>query len=93
MMLPFSVLYMDVFCHLQCPSTAELENFKTAVQFGDVTWHAGPMNMQVENMNEILLGLSLNISSDIDKIFNISRKYRTLSQRDVPGSTFNSSFQ
>lgn len=41
--------------------------------------------MQMENMNEILLGLSLNISSDLDEMFNLTRKYRTLSQRDVPG--------
>ncbi|XP_076091967.1 uncharacterized protein LOC143063623 [Mytilus galloprovincialis] len=73
---------------LKCPSDQDLKAFKEAVTiYGDITWHAGPMNMQMENMNEILLGLSLNISSDLDEMFNLTRKYRTLSQRDVPGMT------
>jgi hypothetical protein len=62
--------------------------FKEAVAKGDITWHAGPMNMQIENMNELLLGLSLNISTDLDSMFGINRKHRVLSQRDVPGNFF-----
>ena len=43
------------------------------------------MNMQPENMNEILFQMSLNMSFELDKKFNIQRSFPTLSQRDVPG--------
>ncbi|XP_021341777.1 uncharacterized protein LOC110442470 [Mizuhopecten yessoensis] len=72
---------------LKCPNETSVELFKAAVNRGDITWHAGPMNMQFENMNEILFQLSLNISSDLDAMFKIQRKFPTLSQRDVPGMT------
>ncbi|KAK3087454.1 hypothetical protein FSP39_006109, partial [Pinctada imbricata] len=73
---------------LICPNKTEIDQFVTAVIKGDITWHAGPMNMQPENMNRLLFDLSLNISSDLDKTFNVSRmSMATLSQRDVPGMT------
>jgi hypothetical protein len=58
--------------------------FKEAVAKGDITWHAGPMNMQIENMNELLLGLSLNISTDLDSMFGINRKHRVLRCQVIP---------
>ncbi|XP_071097043.1 uncharacterized protein [Haliotis cracherodii] len=72
---------------LACPSTKDVAAFRDAVMRGDITWHAGPMNMQPENMNQALFELSLNISLDVDAEFGIKRKYATLSQRDVPGMT------
>jgi len=57
-----------------------------AIKLGDVAYHAGPMNMQPENMNALLFELSLNISLNIDNFMGIQRQYRTLSQRDVPGN-------
>ena len=58
----------------------------TAIKNGDVSYHAGPMNMQPENMNQLLFELSLNMSTNLDQAFDIQRQYRTLSQRDVPGT-------
>ncbi|XP_033729575.1 uncharacterized protein LOC117318725 [Pecten maximus] len=72
---------------LKCPNETAVEHLKAAIVRGDITWHAGPMNMQPENMNKILFELSLNISSDLDAMFNIQRRFPTLSQRDVPGLT------
>ena len=71
---------------LQCPSKTELANFTAAVKRGDITWHAGPMNMQVENADEALFEFGLSLSDRLDKMFGISRQFKTLSQRDVPGS-------
>ncbi len=71
---------------LQCPNEVELSNFTAAVKRGDITWHAGPMNMQSENMiSDTMYQLGLRLSSDLDKRFGIKRQFRTLSQRDVPG--------
>ncbi|XP_046551245.1 uncharacterized protein LOC124260970 isoform X2 [Haliotis rubra] len=72
---------------LACPSDKDVAAFREAVLRGDITWHAGPMNMQPENMNQALFELSLNISLDVDAEFGIKRKFATLSQRDVPGMT------
>ncbi|XP_022328600.2 uncharacterized protein LOC111127633 isoform X2 [Crassostrea virginica] len=72
---------------LMCPNETEIEYFQAAISRGDITWHAGPMNMQPENMNEILFQMSLNMSFELDKNFNIQRSFPTLSQRDVPGLT------
>ena len=60
--------------------------FKSAVKKGYITWHAGAMNMQSEFMDQSLYEFSLNMSLQLDKQFGIHRKYRVLSQRDVPGT-------
>ncbi|XP_055957826.1 uncharacterized protein LOC130013170 [Patella vulgata] len=70
---------------LQCPSAKDLQNFYGAVARGDITWHAGPMNMQYEMMDRSLIEFSLQLSDDLDEMFKIQRKYKTVSQRDVPG--------
>ncbi|XP_062571302.1 uncharacterized protein LOC134233351 [Saccostrea cucullata] len=72
---------------LLCPNETEKEYFEAAIKRGDITWHAGPMNMQPENMNSLLFQMSLNMSFDLDKRFGITRLFPTLSQRDVPGLT------
>lgn len=69
----------------QCPNSSQLAMFKTAVAKGYITWHAGPMNLQPENGVEWLFRFGIQLSSDLDHEFNITRKLRVLSQRDVPG--------
>ena len=71
---------------MQCPTKTELANFTAAVKRGDITWHAGPMNMQAENADETLFQFGLSLSNRLDKMFGITRKMRVLSQRDVPGT-------
>ena len=70
---------------MQCPNKTEIANFKKAVHKGFITWHAGPMNMQIEVMTPWLLKYGLDMSRGLDESFNITRKARVLSQRDVPG--------
>lgn len=73
--------------NLQCPDKQNVSNFISAIQLGFITWHAGPMNMEFELMDESMNEFSIQLSLDLDKRFGISRKYRTVSQRDVPGTT------
>lgn len=76
------------FFHSQCPSPQQLDMFRSAVANGSIAWHAGPMNMQTDNMGLFLFDYSLSISKDLDKEFNITRTHATYSQRDVPGVFF-----
>lgn len=69
----------------QCPNASDVEGFKDAIKRGDITWHAGPMNMEYEIMDESMVEFAVQLSFDLDKRFGIERKYRTVSQRDVPG--------
>jgi len=71
--------------NVQCPNAAEKAAFIGAVQRGQITWHAGPMNLQIEMAEQWLFESSFDISADLDKRFNITRNLRVLSQRDVPG--------
>ena len=70
---------------LQCPSQFELKAFEEAIHLGYIAWHAGPMNLQVELMNEAVFEVGLQISADLDAQFG--RNTTVLSQRDVPGLT------
>ncbi|XP_074653316.1 uncharacterized protein LOC141907538 isoform X2 [Tubulanus polymorphus] len=72
---------------LKCPSPADVSNFVKAIKQGDITWHAGPMNMQPELFDEQTWMFALNISQRLDDLFGMKRKLRALSQRDVPGMT------
>ena len=78
-------LHLGICVNLQCPSKNELRNFTAAVKRWDITWHAGPMNMQAENADENLFQFGLGISDRLDSMFGIRRQYKTMSQRDVPG--------
>lgn len=69
----------------QCPDQKQRNDFVEAIRRGDITWHAGPMNLQIEFIEPWLFEAALDISSDLDKKFNITRKGRVISQRDVPG--------
>ena len=56
------------------------------VKKGYITWHAGAMNLQPEVASPELFDFSLRLSDDLDKHFNITRKTKVMSQRDVPGN-------
>ena len=74
---------------LQCPNATEKSEFIAAVNSGYITWHAGPMNLQVEMAHDQwLFEAGLDLSHQLDQRFGITRKFRVLSQRDVPGHTF-----
>lgn len=70
---------------VQCPSEEEVESFEAAIKQGYIAWHAGPMNMQVESMNQAVLEAGLSIAQRLNKKY--SRSTTVLSQRDVPGLT------
>jgi hypothetical protein len=73
---------------LQCPNDAQKAAFIDAVKKGCITWHAGPMNLQVEVAHfPWLFEYGLDLGIQLDKRFNITRPTRVLSQRDVPGLT------
>jgi len=71
---------------LVCPSDDDLSAFRAAVVKGTITWHASPMNMQVEWMNSEIFKLGMDISHSLDEEFQQPKK-TTMSQRDVPGMT------
>ncbi len=70
---------------LYCPTGDEIQTMEKAIQDGLITWHAGPMNMQIELMNKYLLNASIQITRQLDKRFD--HNSIVLSQRDVPGMT------
>lgn len=72
---------------LKCPTEKEKEDFISAVQKGYIAWHASAMNFQVEFLDSWLFDVSLKLSDELDKRFNITRKTKVMSQRDVPGMT------
>jgi hypothetical protein len=69
---------------LQCPSDDELQLIERAIRRGDITWHAGAMNMQYEWMDERALNLSLDLSVSLAKRFDVPIPC-VISVRDVPG--------
>jgi len=74
---------------LQCPNATEIATFIAAVRSGYITWHAGPMNLEIEMAHDPwLFEAGLDLSLQLDQRFAITRYFRVLSQRDVPGSTF-----
>jgi len=73
---------------LQCPNATQKSEFMAAVRSGYITWHAGPMNLQVEMAHEPwLFEAGLDLSQQLDQRFAITRTFRVLSKRDVPGLT------
>ena len=73
---------------LQCPNATQKSEFMAAVRSGYITWHAGPMNLQVEMAHEPwLFEAGLDLSQQLDQRFAVTRTFRVLSQRDVPGLT------
>lgn len=70
---------------VQCPSQDDVTRFEDAISRGQIVWHAGPMNMQVELMNEAVLQAGIQIAKQLDQQFQ--HQTTVLSQRDVPGLT------
>ena len=70
---------------VQCPSQEDVIKFKQAILSGHIVWHAGPMNMQVELMNNAVLQAGIQISKQLDQQFQ--HQTTVVSQRDVPGLT------
>jgi hypothetical protein len=72
---------------LACPTPEELAGFKLAVAAGDIVWHAGAFNAEYEAaFNEEMVALQFRLSFDVADELGVARP-RTLSLRDVPGTT------
>ncbi|KAL6758170.1 hypothetical protein V8C86DRAFT_1553898 [Haematococcus lacustris] len=69
-----------------CPSPEQQEALRAGIRRGDVTWHAGPFNAQLELYDEGMLDAFLDIGQQLDKEFDQPTKL-ALSQRDIPGMT------
>ena len=80
---PVNLVLNDI--EIKCPSPEQVSNFTESVKKGHIVWHAGPMNMQVELMNEAVLQTGLYFSRQLGETFSYTST--VLSQRDVPGMT------
>ena len=79
--------------YVQCPSATQKAAFINAINKGIITWQAEPMNLEVEMAADPwLFEFGLDLGTQLDKRFNITRKYRVLSLRDVPGGCGKPSF-
>ncbi|XP_059146377.1 uncharacterized protein LOC131933885 [Physella acuta] len=72
---------------LKCPNKTEQEDFKKAVREGHIAWHAFAMNIQTDNLGANLFSYGLDLSKQLDNMFQIHRTHATMSQRDIPGMT------
>lgn len=80
---PPNLVFNDI--EIKCPTPEEVISFTESIRRGHIVWHAGPMNMQIEFMNEAVLEVGLHISRKLDEQFSYTST--VLSQRDVPGLT------
>lgn len=72
---------------LHCPNEVLLNDFKDAVNRGDITWHAFPFNSEPEYLlKPLMVEAGFNLTHQIDDMFGRPRTI-TMSQRDVPGMT------
>lgn len=72
---------------LACPAPADVAAFVAAVQAGDIVWHAGAFNTEYENaFIEELVDAQFQPSFDLADELGVPRP-RTVSLRDVPGTT------
>jgi hypothetical protein len=72
---------------LVCPTPEDIAAFKLAVAAGDIVWHAGAFNAEYEAaFNEEQVALQFRLSFDLADELGVARP-RTLSLRDVPGTT------
>ena len=70
---------------LHCPDEAAANDMREAITRGDITWHAGPMNMQHEFANEVVYRFGLDVGHQLDTMFNITHEAKVLRNTDVPG--------
>ena len=54
-----------------CPTTEAKAAFSAAVRAGTITWHAGPMNQQVEWMTAEIFKFGVNVSHSLDDAFGL----------------------
>jgi hypothetical protein len=72
---------------LRCPSRAEVSAFKVAARQGDIVWHAGAFNTEYElAFNAEMVAEQFRLSRELSDELGVERS-RTLSLRDVPGTT------
>jgi hypothetical protein len=72
---------------LVCPSADGVQAFKDAAARGDITWHAAAFNTEYENaFNEEMIAVQFQLSFDLADELGLPRP-RTVSLRDVPGTT------
>ena len=74
---------------LHCPSPSSVKTFEDAIDKGFIRWHAGPMNMQMELLNEKMVDIAMWFSAQLDKTYlqKPAGYSRVWSLRDVPGMT------
>jgi hypothetical protein len=72
---------------LECPPPEAVAAFSAAVRAGDIVWHAGAFNTEYENgFNADAVDAQFALSRDAADELGVPRP-RTLSLRDVPGTT------
>jgi hypothetical protein len=71
---------------LACPTDTEAEAVRSAIRDGVITWQGNAFNLQASLMDPSLFEASLRMAHDLDRAFGKPPK-RTVSLRDVPGST------
>lgn len=54
---------------LHCPNASYVEDFKAAVERGDITYHAFPFNAELEMMDPHQVGFGVQLTHDLDKQF------------------------
>lgn len=71
---------------VHCPNWEDRQKVRTAIEKGDITWHAFPFDAQFEIMAPALIKAGLQLTRTLDNEFN-QRPKATVAQRDVPGMT------
>ena len=59
----------DLDSPLSCPTPTDKVAFRKAVRAGIISWHAGPMNMQVEFMSPGLFKQGIGLGHALDEEF------------------------
>ena len=71
-----------------CPPPTLLSDVASAVQAGDITFHAFPFNSELEFYTQHLFEAGLNATFDLaDRLHRVGGHPTVISQRDVPGTT------
>lgn len=72
--------------YLNNGTAEQVTNLANAVQNQEVTWHAGPFNVQYELMDPSLAAYAVDLAHQLDAKFGVPRK-SVVSLKDVPGMT------
>lgn len=71
---------------LHCPTPAAAAAMRAAIVRGDITYHAFPFNAEPELYSPTLFAEGVALTHALDAQFGLPPK-RTMSQRDVPGTS------